>query len=104
MRDILAQQMFGEHAIYRIGKLVIQKTSDGKNTLIAGAVVPAIESIDEREMWECEIYIVPRRKRRLAEHFRGERIDQVLTAGYENPENWGAVYDDTAPSLSESTP
>ena len=51
---------------------------------------------DAWEMWEGEITIIPIRKYGMHKEnrggFYGSRIDQILTSGYADPENWGDEY------------
>ncbi len=96
MHPYLLKEVFGEHAISAIGKLVMmgahRATGDaeqyGGATAIAGVVIPdLVTDTDQHEMWECEIIIIPRRK------YRGFdvpncRIDQVLASNYGDPERW----------------
>ena len=96
MRDYIVKEMFGEHAISAIGKLVMmgahRATGDaneyGGATAIAGVIIPdLVPDTGQHEMWECEIIIIPRRK------YRGFdvpncRLDQLLASNYGNPERW----------------
>jgi len=90
MEDWLAEQMHGEGAISLVGKVVLRPTSNN-NQIIAGAFIPKI--VEEDEMWECQIILVPLRKYKgLSKYLRGHRIDQILTGGFEKRSFWKKLY------------
>ncbi len=93
--DFMTVMEHGEGATRRVAKLIIGHTNmKAEATLIAGVAVPAlpIEDNQGREMWECEIIIIPIRKYRQGKDFKSHRIDQLLTTDYYNPERWGEEY------------
>ena len=100
--DLIAEMMFGEGAIRCYGKFIMRpQNAQNKNlekidtpcTLMAGVMFPCVTDGPpdwEDEMWEVEVYIVPKKKyiHKKEGQFRGYRIDQLLTGGFADPEKW----------------
>lgn len=114
--DTIAEMLVGQiGAVRAIGKFVIAprgtKHLEEKMPKIMFAGSMFVPDDDNKalilpgtkgwcEMWECELIIMPRRKysgyrneeaeeRRV---FKGKRIDQILTGGFDRPEVWGDKY------------
>lgn len=93
--DFMTEMEHGKGAIRRVAKLIMSHTNmKAEATLIAGVAVPElpIEDCLGREMWECEIIIIPIRKYRQGDGYKGHRIDQLLTGPYYDPDQWGEKY------------
>ena len=115
MTDVLSEMLTGQQGAVRVhGRIVITPTSkqlseSQKIASIVGTVVCPPNDIlvhpDNamyREMWECEILIIPIRK--YSAHKKdGKKLSpltchtasQLLTGGFANPENWGDKYFDS---------
>lgn len=83
MSDYLAKEMFGEKAVYAVGRIAF--TGGDKKSGMVGLwgggmlrfpVDPEIDA-DRWQIMDCEIYIKPIRKEEF-KGSRGMRIDQVL--------------------------
>lgn len=107
MNQYLAKQMLGDNAVHTIGKLYMGdkgEQGDFKMVMVGGVLlfpkdvfpleVEKVKSCGQwfkEEMWEAEVYIVPRRRYRGFKEIQGGshlRIDQILVGGYENPDRW----------------
>lgn len=107
MNKFATKELFGEKAIYGIGKLFFMPrgktqviTEKLDSTLIAGVIItdeclnpPAQNEIYGFDrMVECEVIIIPKRIFEDRErYFDGMRIDQVLTGGYADQSNYYPV-------------
>ena len=92
MNEYIAQQLLGDTTKYAIAKLYLSNKGlhvEGLHQIMVGGVLMMENpGIGDQEMWECEVHIVPRRKYSGFKPGEGYRIDQMLTGGYEKPENW----------------
>jgi hypothetical protein len=104
-----------EGSISVCGKIVItpctKKICGHPTSSIAGHIVhPQLlvseESKDLRELWECELIIIPRIKfSAIGEdgkpnHFAGYTTDGIMTtAGFDSPDYWGRKYFDVTKLL-----
>ena len=99
-QDPLTEQMLGEGAVRLNNCRMLIK--DGEKVEIEGVKInkiglygiaidtPNMVNGDEVwQMWDCEIYIVPRKKYRKSNFFKGSKADQIMNHGsMGNPKLW----------------
>ena len=94
--DYLVEEFFGPNAIGGGSRLLVSNTMPTdvprQRLMIAGTVFVPPDSMigDQREMWECEVIIIPIRKHRKCNYnmIKNGRIDMALVSGYSEIQYW----------------
>ena len=89
LRDDATEYLYGEGAFRMPAKLV----TSGKGFIGCMAfLAPGVDPTGQRELWDVEIIVIPRRKcKRIPGGVGDYRIDQIYTSGY-RPHAWQPPY------------